>query len=167
MKLTAVVAASDNNVIGRGNELPWHLPADLAYFKRVTLGKPILMGRRTFEAIGRPLPGRRNLVLSRSNFAAPGTECVQSIDEACGLVAGEPDLMIIGGAALYRLALPRLNYIHLTRVHCQLDDGDAFLPELPSAEWQEVAREHRPADERNVWAMSFIELQRVAASVAR
>jgi dihydrofolate reductase len=90
MKLTAVVAASDNDVIGRGNALPWHLPADLAYFKRVTMGKPIVMGRKTFEAIGRPLPGRRNIILSRGGFSAPGTDCVQSLDAACALVANEP-----------------------------------------------------------------------------
>ncbi|MEJ0100864.1 MAG: dihydrofolate reductase [Pseudomonadota bacterium] len=83
MKLSAVVAASDNDVIGRGNALPWHLPADLAHFKRLTLGKPILMGRMTFEAIGRPLPGRRNLVMSRSGFSAPGVETVASLAQAC------------------------------------------------------------------------------------
>jgi dihydrofolate reductase len=162
MKLTAVVAASDNNVIGRGNALPWHLPADLAHFKRITTGKPLLMGRRTFEAIGRPLPGRRNIVLSRGGFAAPGVECVRSIDEASGLVADQPELMVIGGAVLYRMAMPRLDRIHLTRVHCVID-GDAFLPELPANEWREVSREERAPDERNDYAMSFIELQRAAA----
>jgi dihydrofolate reductase len=165
MKLTAVVAASDNNVIGRGNALPWHLPADLAHFRRVTLGKPILMGRRTFEAIGRALPGRRNLVLSRGGFSAPGIEVVHSIDEACGRVADMPELMIIGGAVLYRLALPRLTGIHLTRVHCQAQ-GDAWLPELLPHEWQEVSREERAADERNIYAMTFIQLRRRAASDA-
>ena len=160
MKLTAVVAASDNDVIGRGNALPWHLPADLAHFKRLTMGKPMLMGRRTFEAIGRPLPGRRNLVLSRGNFSAPGIETVSSIEAACALVAAEPELVIIGGAQLYLQALPRLQSIHLTRVHCELD-GDAHLPPLPAREWREVSREERAADERNAYAMSFITLERV------
>ena len=160
MKLTAVVAASDNDVIGRDNALPWHLPADLAYFKRVTLGKPVLMGRKTYEAIGRPLPGRRNLVLSRSGFTAAGTETVASLEQALAAVAGEPELMIIGGEALFRLALPRLDYIHVTRVHCILP-GDAYLPTLPASEWREVAREERAADERNPYAMTFIELARV------
>jgi dihydrofolate reductase len=160
MKLSAVVAASDNDVIGRGNALPWHLPADLAHFKRLTLGKPILMGRRTFEAIGRPLPGRRNLVLSRRGFAAPGVDVVESIEAACELVAAEPELAIIGGAQIYRQALPQLQTIHLTRVHCTLD-GDAFLPELPASQWREVSREERAADERNAYAMSFITLERV------
>lgn len=167
MKLVAVVAASDNNVIGRGNALPWHLPADLAYFKRVTMGHPVLMGRRTYEAIGRPLPGRRNLVLSRGAFMAPGTETVASLAEARERVAGAPELMIIGGAALYRLALPELDYIHLTRVHCTLEDGDAFLPDLPESEWRETRREERAADERNAHAMTFIELQRRAAPTLR
>jgi dihydrofolate reductase len=163
MKLTAVVAASDNDVIGRGNALPWHLPADLAHFKRLTLGKPILMGRRTFEAIGRPLPGRRNLVLSRGGSAAPGVETVSSIDAARELVAGEAELVIIGGAQLYKQALPALHTIYLTRVHCTLD-GDAHLPPLPASQWQEVAREERAADERNAHAMSFITLERMVHS---
>jgi dihydrofolate reductase len=166
MKLVAVVAASDNNVIGRDNGLPWHQPADLAYFKRVTMGKPILMGRRTFESIGKPLPGRRNIVLSRSGFSAPGVDVVQSLDDACALVALEPVLMVIGGAMIFDLAMARTEHIHLTRVHCRVD-GDVFLPELPPREWREVAREERPADERNVYAMSFIELARTAAAGAR
>lgn len=161
MRLSAVVAASDNDVIGRGNALPWHLPADLAHFKRLTLGKPILMGRLTFEAIGRPLPGRRNLVLSRGGFSAPGVETVASLAEARALVAGEPELVIIGGAQLYRQALPELDTIHLTRVHCRIE-GDAHLPPLPAGAWREVAREERAADERNPYAMSFITLERIA-----
>ncbi len=161
MKLTAVVAASDNDVIGRGNALPWHLPADLAHFKRLTMGKPILMGRRTFEAIGRPLPGRRNLVLSRGGFAAPGVETVASLEAATDLLEGEPELMIIGGAQLYQQALPLIDTIHLTRVHCQMQ-GDAYLPALPAGQWREVAREERAADDRNVHAMSFVTLERIA-----
>jgi dihydrofolate reductase len=161
MKLTAVVAASDNDVIGRGNALPWHLPADLAHFKRLTLGKPILMGRLTFEAIGRPLPGRRNMVLSRSGFAAPGVETVASLEAARELLAGEPELMIIGGAQLYQQALPLIDTIHLTRVHCQIQ-GDAYLPALQSTQWREVARQEQPADDRNMHAMSFITLERIA-----
>jgi dihydrofolate reductase len=161
MRLTAVVAASDNNVIGRGNALPWHLPADLAHFKRVTMGKPILMGRRTFESIGRALPGRRNLVLSRGGFRADAVESVRTLDEALELTVNEPELMIIGGAALYALAMPVLDLMHLTRVHCDVA-GDAYLPPLSPDQWRERSREHRAADERNAYAMSFIELERVA-----
>jgi len=162
MKLTAVVAASDNDVIGRGNALPWHLPADLAHFKRLTLGKPILMGRMTFEAIGRPLPGRRNLVLSRSGFSAAGVETVASLEAAHALLVGEAELMIVGGAQLYQEALPLIDTIYLTRVHCRIQ-GDAHLPPLSDIHWREVAREERAADEKNVHAMSFITLERVAA----
>jgi len=161
MKLTAVVAASDNDVIGRDNALPWHLPADLAYFKRVTLGKPMLMGRKTFESIGRPLPGRRNLVLSRRGFSAPGVESVATVEEACERVAGAAELMVIGGAEVFRVAMPLLDHIHLTRVHTQVD-GDVFLPRLAPGEWREVRREDHPADERNAIAMTFIEMQRVS-----
>lgn len=166
MKLVAVVAASDNDVIGRDNALPWHLPADLAYFKRITMGKPILMGRLTFESIGKPLPGRRNIVLSRTGFTAPGVDVVRTLDEACELVASEPALMVIGGARIFDLALPRTDYIHLTRVHCVVD-GDVFMPKLDAGEWREVAREERPADERNAYAMSFTELARTKAADAR
>jgi dihydrofolate reductase len=165
MRLVAVVAASDNGVIGRDNALPWHQPADLAYFKRITMGKPILMGRRTYESIGRPLPGRRNIVLSRDGFAAPGVDVVRSLDEACALVAAEPELMVIGGAMIFDLALPRTDYLHLTRMHGDIE-GDVFLPALLPGEWREVRREDRPADERNRYAMSFIELERVKAAGA-
>lgn len=158
--LTAVFAASDNDVIGRDNALPWHLPAELAYFKRITMGKPVLMGRRTHQSIGKVLPGRRNIVLSRGAFTAPGVETVHSIDEALALVKGEPELANIGGAEVLRLALPRTERIYLTRVH-GVFDGDTFLPPLPASEWREVAREERAADERNPFAMSFITLDRV------
>ncbi len=119
------------------------------------------MGRMTFEAIGRPLPGRRNLVLSRGGFTAPGVETVASLAEARALLAGEPELAIIGGAQLYRQALPEIDTIHLTRVHCRLE-GDAHLPPLPATQWREVAREERAADEKNPYAMSFITLRRRA-----
>jgi dihydrofolate reductase len=160
MKLTAVVAASDNDVIGRDNALPWHLPADLAYFKRVTLGKPMLMGRKTYESIGRPLPGRRSLVLSRKGFSAPGVETVATLEEACQRVADVPELMVIGGAELFRLAMPHLDHIHLTRVHTRIA-GDVFLPPLAPDEWRELRREEHPADERNAIAMTFTELERI------
>ncbi len=160
MKLVAVVAASENDVIGRGNALPWHLPADLAYFKRVTMGRPLLMGRRTYESIGRPLPGRRSLILSRSGFTAPGTETVATLEQAREMLAGEPELMVIGGAEVFRITLPQMDLIHLTRVHCWIE-GDVFMPELPDRQWREVAREERAADERNPLAISFTQLERV------
>jgi dihydrofolate reductase len=160
MRLSAVVAASDNDVIGRDNAMPWHLPADLAYFKRVTMGKPMLMGRKTYESIGRPLPGRRNLVLSRRGFTAAGVESVATIDEALARVAGAPELMVIGGAEVFRLAMPYLDHVHLTRVHTQVE-GDILLPPFEPGQWREVRREDHPADERNPIAMTFLELERV------
>jgi len=166
MKLSAVVAASDNDVIGRDNALPWHLPADLAYFKRVTLGKPVLMGRRTYESIGKPLPGRRNLVLSRHDYQAAGVERVASVQEACERVAGAPEMMVIGGAEVFRLALPLLNFIHLTRVHVRIEDGDTFMFPIAPAQWRQVRREERAADERNAYAITFIEMERIAAPAA-
>jgi dihydrofolate reductase len=159
MKLCAVVAASDNDVIGRGNALPWHLPADLAFFKRTTLGHPVLMGRRTFESIGRPLPGRRNLVMSRREFVFPGTEHVKSIEEAVAKVSDQEALMVIGGREIFDLAMPMLDVIFLTRVHCTIE-GDTFLSKLDPEEWREVSREYRAPDERNPVAMSFIRLER-------
>jgi dihydrofolate reductase len=158
--LSAVFAVSENNVIGLNNALPWHLPAELAYFKRITMGKPILMGRRTFESIGRPLPGRRNIVMSRGAFSAEGVETVRSIDEALALVVDAPELANIGGAEVLKAALPRTDRIYLTRVHASFE-GDTFLPELPSSQWLEVSREDRAADERNAHAMSFLVLERI------
>ena len=161
MRLTAVVAATENDVIGRNNGMPWHLPADLAHFKAITLGHPVLMGRRTFEAIGRPLPGRRNLVLSRSpDFTVPGVDVVHTLEAAIAAAGDVPELMVIGGAALYTLALPRTDRVHLTRLHMTLD-GDAYFPALPESQWREVSRSpRRPADERNACDMTFLVLER-------
>jgi dihydrofolate reductase len=161
MLLTAVVAATENNVIGRDNGMPWHLPADLQHFKAVTLGKPVLMGRRTFEAIGRPLPGRRNLVLTRDSGDAPaGVEVFSSLDAALAAAGDVPELMVIGGQTIYELALPRVGRVHLTRLHMQVE-GDAFFPELPAEQWQQLScSERRPADERNACDMSFVVLER-------
>ena len=160
MRVTIVVAQARHGIIGRDNALPWHQPADLAYFKRVTMGKPMLMGRKTYESIGRPLPGRRNLVLTRGGFSAPGIEVVASIEEALARTAGAAEMMVIGGAEVFRLAMPWLDHMHLTRVHTVID-GDVFLPRLAPGDWREVRREDHPADARNPLAMTFIELERV------
>jgi dihydrofolate reductase len=162
VRLTLVVAAAENGVIGRDGALPWHLPADLKHFKRSTMGKPILMGRKTHQSIGRALPGRLNLVLTRQpDYRAPGCELVRSLDEA--LVRAERDgareLMIIGGAGLYREALSRADRILLTRVHGHFE-GDTRFPELDAEAWTEVCRQRREADAANPAAMSFIELVR-------
>ncbi|HEV7632872.1 MAG TPA: dihydrofolate reductase [Steroidobacteraceae bacterium] len=160
-RLSAVVAVSDNDVIGRDNALPWHLPADLQHFKRLTLGKPMLMGRRTFESIGRPLPGRRSLVLTRSaDFAPPGIEVCHTLEQALAAVADQPELMVIGGAALFALTLPAISRVYLTRVHATVQ-GEVLLPPLDPAGWRETQREERAADAANPIALSFITLDRV------
>lgn len=161
MKLSAVVAVSENDVIGRDNELPWHLPADLAHFKRLTMGKPMLMGRRTYESIGRPLPGRRSLVLSRGGFRAPGVETVASLEEAIARAGDVPELVVIGGADVFRLAMPRLDVLYLTRVHARVE-GDTFMPPMDLSQWREVSREWRAPDERNPLPMSFVTLERLS-----
>jgi dihydrofolate reductase len=160
LRFSAVVAVSDNDVIGRDNALPWHLPADLAYFKRVTMGKPVLMGRRTWDSIGKPLPGRQNLVLTRRELGVPGVERVGSIEEAIQRAGGAEEMMVIGGADVFRMAMPRIDRIHLTRVHCTID-GDVFMPPIDRSEWREVRREEHPADARHACAMTFIELERI------
>ena len=158
--LELVVAAAENDVIGRANRLPWHLPSDLKHFKALTTGKPVLMGRKTYESIGKPLPNRTNLVLSRgAAFHAEGCQAVGSLQEARD-VAGASPLMIIGGAEIYRLCLPDAQRIHLTLVHTVIPDGDTFFPQWRSPEWRETARAPQAADERNTLAHSFITLER-------
>lgn len=159
MILSAVVAVADNGVIGREGALPWHLPADLKHFKAKTLGKPVLMGRRTWESIGRPLPQRRNLVLTRRPLDVEGVEVVASIEEAIARCAGVPELAVIGGEQVFRDLLPRLDIIYLTEVHAEVP-GDTFFPSLSPEQWREVEREEYPADERNAWPMSFVTLER-------
>lgn len=153
--VSLIVAMAENRVIGRDNGLPWRLPADLRHFKQVTMGKPVLMGRKTFESIGRPLPGRRNIVLSRSaDFVAQGCETVTSIDQAVRGLAQHAELMVIGGANIYRQTLPLAHRLYLTLVGARVD-GDARFPELDWSEWREVSREDHAPDERNRLPYSF------------
>jgi dihydrofolate reductase len=164
VKLTIVVAVADNGVIGHKNTLPWHLPADLRHFKSTTMGKPILMGRKTHESIGRPLPGRLNIVLTtQPDYLAEGCRVVHSIDEAIELVEGEggDEVMVIGGAKLYEDALPRADRIHLTRVHADFA-GDTWFPELEVGDWMEIASEQQQADTDNAYACTFLTLVRRA-----
>lgn len=159
-RVTLVVAATDHGVIGKDGGMPWHLPADLAHFKRVTLGHPIVMGRRTYASIGRALPGRLNVVVTRDrSFTAPGVTVAHSLDEALAACGDAPEVMVIGGGELYREALPRATRIHLTRIHAAID-GDTHFPALAPAVWHEVARDEHPADERNAYPMSFRTLER-------
>jgi dihydrofolate reductase len=161
--ISMIVAVSDNQVIGRDNALPWHLPADLQRFKALTMGKPMLMGRRTFESIGRALPGRVSLVLTRSpDWSAPGARVVRSFDEAVAAAGDAGELCVIGGAEVFRLAWPHVERLYLTRVHAELA-GDTHFPELAADEWRELARETHAADARNAYAMTFTTLERVKA----
>jgi len=157
-RLELVVAVARNGVIGRGNTLPWRLPDDLAFFKRTTMGHAILMGRRTWDSIGRALPGRRNLVLTRDPARiGPGAEAVESIDEALGC-AGGTALMVIGGGELYRACLARASAIHLTDVDADVE-GDVYFPELDAQHWRETWSEHHPADARHAYPFTFRTLE--------
>lgn len=160
--LSIIVAVADNGVIGSGNQLPWRLPDDLKRFKALSLGKPIVMGRKTFDSIGRPLPGRLNIVISRQpGLEIPGCRVVTSIDEALVAAQPAPEIVIVGGADIYRQILPRVQAIHLTRVHADVA-GDVVFPTLQEQQWREVAKEYHPADERHAHAFTFSTLERVA-----
>jgi dihydrofolate reductase len=146
---------ADNGVIGRDNTLPWHLPEDLKRFKRLTMGKPIVMGRKTFESIGKPLPGRQNIVVTRdANYRREGVTVVNDAESALRAAGAVPEIMVIGGAELFRALLPRARRIHLTRVHGEIE-GDVMWPALDDREWSVVEREAHAADERHRYAMTF------------
>jgi dihydrofolate reductase len=159
MTLSLIVAMDEDRVIGHEGGMPWHLPADLKHFKRTTLGKPVIMGRRTYESIGRPLPDRRNIVLSRGGFEAEGVETAGSLDEALELTKNEEEVMIIGGAGIFEQALPKADRIHLTRIHGHFE-GDTRFPPFNHDNWDVIAVEDREADDKNPWPMTFIELHR-------
>lgn len=158
----ALIAALDrNHAIGRDGAMPWHLPDDLKRFKALTLGKPVLMGRKTALAIGRALPGRTNLVLTRSGevpFA--GQRAVASIDEAIS-TAGDNELMVIGGGEVYALALPRAARLHLTWIDTEAPDADAYFPRFDPAQWRETSREAHDADARHEFAFAFVDYGRI------
>ncbi len=155
-------------MIGRGSRLPWRLSADLRRFKALTIGKCVLMGRKTYESIGRALPGRTNLVLSRSPEFAPGDCTVVATLKAARSAAGTVStLMVIGGAEIYRLCLPFASRIHLTLVHVKIEDGDAFFGGWRGPEWRETARERHESDDKNSCAYSFITLDRSASGASR
>jgi len=156
----ALVAVSDNGVIGRDNRLPWHLPDDLKRFRSLTMGHALLMGRRTFESIGRPLPGRRNLVLTRDpGWQAPGCEAVPTPAAALAAVGGQGQLFVIGGASVYLACWPLVARIELTEVHATVA-GDTRLAGFDRAGWREVFREDHAADTRHEYPFSFVTLAR-------
>lgn len=153
--ITLIVAAADNDVIGRDNALPWHLPEDLKRFKRLTLGKPMIMGRKTFESIGKPLPGRLNIVVTRDpNYRREGVVVTHDLEAALGAAGNSPEVMVIGGAELFRLCLPRATRLHLTRVHADIP-GDVHWPGIDTGQWRITESEAHDADERHAHAYTF------------
>jgi len=160
MTISIIVAIGENNAIGKNNQLLWHLPADLRHFKNITSGHTIIMGRKTFDSVGKPLPNRRNIVVTRQDINIEGCEVVKSIDEAIALCKGEDEVFIGGGAEIYRLAMAKTDRIYLTIVH-KVFDADTFFPEINFSEWVETAHEDRQPDEKNKLPYSFITLERV------
>lgn len=160
MEITLIVAMAENRVIGANNAMPWHLPDDLRRFRTLTMGYPILMGRKTHEAIGRPLPGRRNLVMTRDAAQSfPGCEVITCIEEAQQVCQESEVLFVIGGAELYRLFLPLAHRIELTIIHRHFE-GDTYFPEISREDWVEVAREEKPMDATLGFNWSYITLER-------
>nr|AIA18502.1 Dihydrofolate reductase [uncultured bacterium] len=161
MKLSIIVAADENNVIGGHNTLLWHLPADFKRMKELTMGHPLIMGRKTHESIGRALPGRRNIVITHQAVMYPGCEVVSSLDEALAAVQDDPpgEVFIFGGGEIYRQAMSKADRIYLTRVHGKFD-GDVTFPEISPAQWKEISREDHAADAENPYSFSFITYER-------
>jgi dihydrofolate reductase len=159
--ISIIAAVDDEGVIGKDNKLPWHLPADLKWFKEKTLGKPVIMGRETCESIGRPLPGRRNIVLSRAWKTAPsGFELARSPEDALRLAGSAPEVMVAGGAQVFEAFLPLAEKIYLTEVR-HVFQGDTLFPKLDRSQWKEQFRVDRPADAQNAFPMTFSILERV------
>jgi dihydrofolate reductase len=166
MKLSVIVAVAENGVVGRNNALPWHISADLQYFKRTTLGKPIVMGRKTYESIGRPLPGRTNIVISSNpTFKPEGVSVVSSLPDALelareiALIDGTDELMVIGGATIYEAAVPLADRLYVTEIHAEVA-GDAYLSPLDWDNWVESSRERHAAIEPNTYDFSFVVYER-------
>jgi len=161
--ISIIVAASTNNVIGAKGELPWRLSADLRHFKAVTMGKPIVMGRKTWESIGRALPGRQNIVVTRqSGYEAEGCDVVASIDDAISVAGDVEEIMVIGGSQIYELAMPMAQCLYVTRVHADVD-GDAHFPSVDETVWKLVSDESHTADDRNEFDFSFRVYERTVA----
>ncbi len=157
-----IVAASANNVIGVDGGLPWRLSEDLQRFKEITLGKPMIMGRLTFESIGKALPGRRSIVITRqANYEAEGCDVVTTMDAALELASDADEVMIIGGGKVYEQLLPMTDRIYLTRVHADFD-GDTFFPEIREDEWQIVSSEPLPSNDERPFSISFQTLERIS-----
>ncbi len=160
-KLAIIVAISENNAIGKNNQLLWHLPADLKHFKEITTGNTIIMGRKTFDSIGKPLPNRRSIVISRNtNLTIPGVEIVASLEKALELCKHDQEAFIIGGAEIYQQALPYATHIYLTRIH-QKYEADTFFPAIDPSGWKELNSVTHLADEKNEVAYTFSEMEKI------
>lgn len=160
-RISLIAAMAEDRIIGRDNAMPWHLPADLAHFKRITLGKPVVMGRKTLESIGRPLPGRHNIVVSRNpEYAPEGVTVVADLDAALAVAGDVPELMIIGGATLYAQMLPKADRLYLTFIELRVE-GDARFPDWRDGNWRESHSESHAPDEKNSHAYRFVTLERV------
>jgi len=167
IRLAVMAAVADNGVIGNDNALPWHLPEDLRYFKSVTMGKPVIMGRKTFESIGQPLPGRTNIVITHNSaFRAEGAKVVSSLEGALHLAQhtasadGVEEAVVIGGSEIYRVAFPLADRLYITEVHASVE-GDAVLPRIAWEEWREISREHHAAHGSGPYGYSFVCYERV------
>jgi dihydrofolate reductase len=159
--VSLVLAASRNDVIGKDNALPWHLPADLRFFKKTTLGHPVIMGRRTFDSVGKPLPGRLNVVITRSDAYAPeGVVVVGSVDEALDRDYDCDEIFVVGGSEIYRQSMKRADRIYLTRIDEDFE-GDTFAPKIDPAQWHLVSREEHEPDEKNRYRYAFEVWERV------
>ncbi|HEY1062090.1 MAG TPA: dihydrofolate reductase [Daejeonella sp.] len=160
MNINLIVAIDEKNGIGKNNLLPWHLPADLKHFKTITTGHPIIMGRKTFDSIGKALPNRRNIVISRqSGLVIPGAELCSSLNDAIELCKDEKDVFVIGGAQIFEQALPLANVLYLTIIH-QDFDADVFFPVINMNEWTEQEKILHEPDEKNLYSYSFIKYKK-------
>jgi len=157
-----IAAMANNRIIGLENKMPWHLPADLQHFKKVTMSKPVVMGRKTFESIGRPLPGRRNIIISRNpEYSSPGIEVVESPEAALLLLSGEEEIMIIGGGNVYFQFLEKANRLYLTFIDLEVN-GDTQFPDFEKvATWQPISSEQHHADEKNKHDYKFVTLEKI------
>ncbi|MBE2897186.1 type 3 dihydrofolate reductase [Pasteurellaceae bacterium HPA106] len=160
MQISLIVAMSQNRVIGKDNAMPWHLPRDLAWFKQNTLNKPIIMGRKTFESIGKALPHRHNIVLSRTPFKAPDVTWAENLDQALSLCVQASEVMIIGGGQLFAQALPLATTLYLTEIQAHLD-GDTYFPEIEPVRWEQVFEQWAEKDAKNAFDCRFCIYQRI------
>lgn len=159
-RLTLIAARARNGVIGRNNQMPWKIPGEQAYFKRMTMGHPIVMGRKTWESIGRPLPGRRNIVITRDRaYSAIGADVVGSLDEALSLAGAADEIFVIGGGQLYAEAMSRASRLLLTEIDADFD-GDTFMPAPDRTQWRETSRENHPPTGDRAFGYSFVVYER-------